>query len=516
MKVNNTAISAPYTLTGDTNATYNVVAADEVRNTATLTVTMKPIASLSESIRTLTAGNVKSTDRDAVRAVQDDIARVRTDTAGATEAELAKLAAAADNTVNLLNKIAETEAKLSRAEQALKKYSIEQVKSSDEAALSDIYRVITSLTGGDNLTGPQRRSMEDLESKAAAMLARIREVREKREALLSERTGVNSYSTSVVNGAHRDEIRDLAAVAEELLATSNLTSAERKSVKAGLERAEKLLADIRAVVETTLPRAIRSMGATEDTTEADVTAVIEQVFAGTGIRVEIGEYERKKAKILGVSAMLETTLTLHYGESPETGETVVRAYLKWKNSGKSDPIEPDGGWHISEKAGVDSTSRITADKGRVDSKLGIVTTDDSYTVHSRWEATELTGDGKTDTRWRLRYANGTYAAGSMEPDENGVMRENLAWELVNGNWWAFGADSYVDTGWVYDRNYNGWFYIDEKRGAMLGWNLIDGKWYYFEPERGKNQGRRKENDFVDGYYLGSDGSWDGKEKKDND
>ena len=150
---------------------------------------------------------------------------IQSDPKKATSSERTTLEKAAGKAADLIRRIDETESRIRLADETLKKYSIEQVKSSDEAALSDIYRVITSLTGGDNLTGPQRRSMEDLESKAAAMLARIREVREKREALLSERTGGNCYSTSVVNGAHRDESRDLAAVAEELLATSNVTRA---------------------------------------------------------------------------------------------------------------------------------------------------------------------------------------------------------------------------------------------------------------------------------------------------
>ena len=52
------------------------------------------------------------------------------------------------------------------------------------------------------------------------------------------------------------------------------------------------------------------------------------------------------------------------------------------------------------------------------------------------------------------------------------------WEKVNGRWWAFGAEGYLSTGWIYDTLYQGWFYMDENQGMLTGWQFINGKWYY--------------------------------------
>ena len=56
------------------------------------------------------------------------------------------------------------------------------------------------------------------------------------------------------------------------------------------------------------------------------------------------------------------------------------------------------------------------------------------------------------------------------------------WEKVNGRWWAFGAEGYLSTGWIYDTLYQGWFYMDENQGMLTGWQFINGKWYYFDAE----------------------------------
>lgn len=116
--------------------------------------------------------------------------------------------------------------------------------------------------------------------------------------------------------------------------------------------------------------------------------------------------------------------------------------------------------------------------------------------------------------WRLRYADGTWAKGSQKVDLSGIsgtqgqnswIREEYHWEKVNGNWYAFGADSYARFGWICEEKdgVSYWYYIDENGGRKSGWHLdaqdqhsyyldaegqmvtdwqkIDGKWYYFNP-----------------------------------
>ena len=42
------------------------------------------------------------------------------------------------------------------------------------------------------------------------------------------------------------------------------------------------------------------------------------------------------------------------------------------------------------------------------------------------------------------------------------------WEKVNGRWWAFGAEGYLSTGWIYDTLHQGWFYMDENQSKLTG------------------------------------------------
>ena len=43
---------------------------------------------------------------------------------------------------------------------------------------------------------------------------------------------------------------------------------------------------------------------------------------------------------------------------------------------------------------------------------------------------------------------------------------------------------------------------------MTGWQLVDNKWYYFNPVSDGTKGIMRVNAWIDGYYVGADGSWD--------
>lgn len=51
-----------------------------------------------------------------------------------------------------------------------------------------------------------------------------------------------------------------------------------------------------------------------------------------------------------------------------------------------------------------------------------------------------------------------------------------------------------------------WYYMQENAPLSNGWHMIDGKWYYFN-----FAGVMASDEIVDGYYVGEDGAWDGKE-----
>ena len=111
--------------------------------------------------------------------------------------------------------------------------------------------------------------------------------------------------------------------------------------------------------------------------------------------------------------------------------------------------------------------------------------------------------------WWLRFADNSYPKGQ----KHGTSSIAYAWELINGNWWAFDEHGYTKTGWLWDETFGGWFYIDPERGMQTGWVLIDGAWYYFHPVSDGRKGIMYAGQKTpDGYYVDENGSWDGKER----
>ena len=95
---------------------------------------------------------------------------------------------------------------------------------------------------------------------------------------------------------------------------------------------------------------------------------------------------------------------------------------------------------------------------------------------------------KESAGWRYRLSNGTYLSGSSVLDPaTGRQVEQVVWKQLRGAWWAFGADGYIRTGWVYDYSAGKWYYVDENTGMRTGWYLDpqDGRWYYLDPATGE-------------------------------
>lgn len=95
---------------------------------------------------------------------------------------------------------------------------------------------------------------------------------------------------------------------------------------------------------------------------------------------------------------------------------------------------------------------------------------------------------KESTGWRYRLSNGTYLSGSLVLDPaTGRQVEQVVWKQLRGARWAFGADGYIRTGWVYDYSAGEWYYVDENTGMRTGWYLDpqDGRWYYLDPATGE-------------------------------
>ena len=110
--------------------------------------------------------------------------------------------------------------------------------------------------------------------------------------------------------------------------------------------------------------------------------------------------------------------------------------------------------------------------------------------------------------WWYQYTAGGYPAGSIVVDAAGTAHEIVAWDFIDGAWWAFGADGYADFGWIYDITLNGWFYVDGSTGMKTGWQFINEKWYYLNPLSDGTKGKLYTNTITpDGYAVDENGAW---------
>ena len=168
-----------------------------------------------------------------------------------------------------------------------------------------------------------------------------------------------------------------------------------------------------------------------------------------------------------------------------------------KVSSSSGSHSGGGGKGSSGKSSSGSSGTVTKDsqKGYRSEEQGVITGASNQAVndgYSHWI--------KDARGWWLRYSDGTWPMGNTGA---------FHWEKVNGRWWAFGAEGYLSTGWIYDTLYQGWFYMDENQGMLTGWQFINGKWYYLNPNQDGSAGIMYSNRRTpDGWYVKEDGSWD--------
>lgn len=100
--------------------------------------------------------------------------------------------------------------------------------------------------------------------------------------------------------------------------------------------------------------------------------------------------------------------------------------------------------------------------------------------------------------WRLK-----------NPDQTWVMN---GWKEVNGIWYHFNEEGYMQTGWFTDLDGNK-YYLSPAEGStqggmVVGWQLIENKWYYFNMVSDGTKGRLLFNTVTpDGYTVGTDGVW---------
>lgn len=134
-------------------------------------------------------------------------------------------------------------------------------------------------------------------------------------------------------------------------------------------------------------------------------------------------------------------------------------------------------------------------------------------------ADTMSGTWQQDERgWRFQLVGGGYATNT--------------WGRIHGNWYYFGADTYMMTGWIYvgeqwyylsqeqgnnagkmqtgwffDTSYNQWFYLNASGAMQTGWQQINNVWYYLNPISDGTRGAMLSEQWVDEYYVDANGAW---------
>ena len=113
----------------------------------------------------------------------------------------------------------------------------------------------------------------------------------------------------------------------------------------------------------------------------------------------------------------------------------------------------------------------------------------------------VAGNGYTS---EILYARGTgLTYGKTEPQPE----KKYSNEWAAGKWYdKNGNQTYAGIG-AWKQNNKGWWYQDSKGWYPKNcWQKIDGKWYYFD-----KAGYMEQKAYRNGYYLGANGAWDGKQ-----
>lgn len=240
--LNGDPVEGEFTLAGDTDMTYVIRAVDKVGNVTEYTVHMKPISSVTDAIRDITADNVKSDDAGTISSVERQILEI--DSSEATDDEQKKLNDAAEKCEALKDRIAEVTDESNCLDDGINGYDIGKVTSDDIADIEKLIDDIDKLLDSDNLTDTQRDDLEDLRDKAKDMLDCITAAEDVADA--EEIKAVDGITEDNVKLDDKDALEKAKKVLESAIRDfdGNYTDEERKDLDAKLETVKAALASI--------------------------------------------------------------------------------------------------------------------------------------------------------------------------------------------------------------------------------------------------------------------------------
>ena len=333
--VNGVADHETLTLAGNVAQTYTIVATDKAGNSTTLTVTMKPIASLAHPIKGITADTVTSKDQAAIESVKADTEAVNTEYA--TDEEQAELKEILDTCNALLAKIEES-AQAGNTENTDKVEDItaDNVKPEDKddliSAKEDLEDALDNF--GDNYTQEEKQALEDKLDQINQALESIEKVESVQDAISALPDTVEPDDTDV------EAIID--AVKEQYEA---LTDHEKSLVGEALkEKLEHLLAALGDYRMTQGQNAQWTQG-----TQTGLTFTVNGAFTKF-IGIEVDGKAVDQAHYTAVSGSTIVTLKPEYLDTLSVGQhTLTVLFTDAKVDGqfeilaKPQPSTPDTG-----------------------------------------------------------------------------------------------------------------------------------------------------------------------------
>ena len=234
-----------YTVSGNTATNVGVYELTITGNgnfTGTKTVAFE-IAPDTSAIDALTVDNVKSSDKEAIEAVINQIENA--DTENADEDKVSEYNQITEKCNELLAKISETEEKLEEMGGVENNYNPETVTSDDKAEIEEIIAEIESVNP-ENLTDEQKAEYDEIKAGFEALLEKINEAGSKVDAVGAE---LEMFDKERVTVFWEDDIEALKAEIDELLADENMGEAEKARLNEYKAQCDELIEIINAPVK---------------------------------------------------------------------------------------------------------------------------------------------------------------------------------------------------------------------------------------------------------------------------
>lgn len=175
VSLNGETVESAFLLKGNCEAVYEITATDSVGNKAVCTVYMKPISSITDSIKGITSENVTSDNRNDIEKTEMKLMSVAEsfDEAESTDEEFWQLADGLNKCRILGDRIDDIQKEIERITDEAGKYSEDTVTKDDEGGLQDLAADAKALLETSNLTVNEREKLGSLTEKLSALLNKL-------------------------------------------------------------------------------------------------------------------------------------------------------------------------------------------------------------------------------------------------------------------------------------------------------------------------------------------------------